>query len=186
MSSFFLALLAVALVGLGGRDQLLVARLGAQMGQSAGLLAIGSLVSILTACVMATAGSAMAGMLSVSAKTMLLAFALLAAALDCAWPRKQARLREPTRSLGAIAIVLIFRQFTDAARFLVFALAVGLPSVWLAAAGGAIGGIVALGMAFAMGADFERQVPLRALRLTLSALLGMAALFVGLSARGIV
>lgn len=186
MSSFFLALLAIGLVGLGGRDQLLVARFSARLGQSPGLLVIGCLVSILTASAMAFAGSAVAGMLSVSGKTMLLAFALLAAALDCAWPRKQAPLQEPTRSLGAIAIVLTFRQLTDAARFLVFALAVGLPSVWLAAAGGAVGGVVALSIAWSMGADFERQIPLRSLRLTLSALLGVAALIVGLSARGVI
>ena len=185
MSSFFFALIAVAIAGLGGRDQLLVARLAGRLGQAPGLLLVGCAVAIISSCAMAAAGYAVAGMLSASGKVMLMAFALLAAAFEAAWPRRDAKLREPTRSLGAAAVVLLFRQFTDAARFLVFALAVGQGSPWLVAAGGALGGCVALGLAWMLGEHFERQVPLRPIRLILATLLGVSALVIGLSARGV-
>ncbi len=46
--------------------------------------------------------------------------------------------KEPTRSLGALAIVLLAHQLTDAARFLVFAIAVAFAAPLPAAVGGTI------------------------------------------------
>ena len=60
-------------------------------------------------------------------KTMFVAAALAVAAIELAWPMRKKPPREPTRSLGAIALVLGAGQVTDAARFLVLALLVLSP-----------------------------------------------------------
>ena len=184
MASFLFALVAVFAVSLGGRDQLLVARLAARLGRGGGLLAAGLLSSVLSAFAMATAGLAMALVLPEPAADMLVAFALVIAAVELAWLRRAALPEEPTRSLFATFVVLLARQLGDAARFIVFAFAAG-GSAWLAGAGGALGGFAAL----AMGAMLEEDLtlwPRRAIRLVLAAGLVAAGLAVALTARGLI
>ncbi len=184
MGSFFLAWLAVALCSLGARDQLLVARL-AEHGRSAGaLLAVAVPVAVLAAVAMAWAGSQVAAVLPPAARQMLVAFALVAAAAELAMPVRDKAPTEPTRSLFALAVVLLARQFGDAARFLVFALAAaGLPVY--AALGGALGGVAALTLAAAMRGELA-DWPLRSVRRVLAAIVGVAAIWLALGARGLI
>jgi hypothetical protein len=93
---------------------------------------------------------------------------------------------EPTRSLGAIALVLLAGQVTDAARFLVLALSVATGNAVLAAAGGALGSGAVLTLAWTLGSEWEARLPLAAIRLALGGLFRLAALIVGMSARGII
>ena len=185
MASFLFALVAVFTAGFGGRDQVLVARVAGRLGKGIGLLATGWISSIVTAVGMAWLGQTVAGLLPTSARTMLVALALLLGAFELFWPNRQPKPREPTRSLGALLLVLLARQWTDAARFLVFALAVASAQPWLAAVGGALGGGAALTLAWLAEEELERA-PLRAIRVGVAVIFLFAAIFLGLSARGIV
>lgn len=184
MAAFLLALVAVFAVSLGGRDQLLVARLAERLGGGGALLAVGALASAASALTMATAGLAMALVLPGAAADMLVAIALLVSAAELAWQRAPRLPEEPTRSRFAAFLVLLARQLGDAARFCVFAFAAG-GSAWLAGLGGALGGTAALALGIALGRELTAW-PLRAIRLALAAVLLVAAIAVGLAARGIV
>lgn len=186
MSAFLFALVAVALTSLGSRDQLLIARISGTLGASAGLLVTGCVVAVITAVAMAYGGQYIAAMLPAAGKTMLVAFALMMAAAELAWPNTIGLIREPTRSLGAIALVLLVRQFGDASRFTIFAFAAATGTPWFAAAGGAFGGVLGVVLAWSMGDALAERVPLRAIRIVLAVLLAVAALVIGLSARGLI
>lgn len=183
-AAFLLALTAVFVVSLGGRDQLLVARLSERLGRGGGLLAVSALASTASAMLMAAAGLAMTLVLPGPAADMLVAMALLIAAAELAWPRAGRLPKEPTASLFATFVVLLARQVGDAARFCVFAFAAG-GSAWIAGAGGAIGGIAALALGIAMGGELAGW-PLRAIRLVIAAVLAVTAIWVALSVRGVI
>lgn len=184
MDSFLLALIGVFVISLGGRDQLHVARLTHRLGASRALLLVACLVSVGSAAAMAWAGAAVSERLPGAARAMLVAFALLAAAIELAWPVRLKDPKEPTRSLGAIGLVLLARQLSDAARFAIFAFAAATVLAPMAGLGGAIGGSAALLLGWTMGADLERRLPLRTIRRAIAAILLAAAIFIGLSARG--
>ncbi len=186
MPSFFLTLLAVALTSIGARDQLLVARLSERLGGSAGLLIAGWLSAIVSAAVMAFAGSAIADLLPPAGKLMLASFALILAGAELAWNRKSERPQEPTRSLFAIFAVLLARQVGDGARFLIFALAIATGSAWLAGIGGAIGGVIAVTTGWAMGDELTSKLPLRGIRIGLAVLVLAAGFYAAINARGLI
>lgn len=183
MDTFLLTMLLVFAIAMGGRDQLLVVRLREALGGSAGLLMLGALVAAISAGVMAYAGSAIAALLPSRASNMLVAFALGAAAIELAWPVREKAIGEPTRSFGAIGLVLLAKQMGDGARFVIFALAAAADYPWTAAIGGAFGGAAALTLAWAMGASLTRKFPLQTLRRVFAACLIIAALLIGLNAR---
>src|SRR3546814_19039771 len=70
-------------------------------------------------------------------------------------PRRD--LREPTHSLGALALVLLAHQVTDAARFLVFGMGVGFAAPLASGAAGVIGGCVLAGFAWAFPQMIEKH-----------------------------
>jgi hypothetical protein len=185
LPSFFLALIAAAAATLAGREAVRVARLSAALGAGAGLLAACWLACALGSGVAAWLGARIAAQLVPDAKAMLVAIALLLAAGELALLRPARAPVEPTRSFGAIALVLGAAQLTAAAGFLVLALAAAAPLPELAALGGAIGGGAVLTAAWNTGAAWETRVPLRPLRWSIAALLLLAALVTGLSARGL-
>ncbi|MXP14880.1 hypothetical protein GRI44_08995 [Altererythrobacter confluentis] len=189
MPSFFLAFLAVLATSLGSRDQLLVASLAGRLGRSTGLLVTGWAVSTVSAGVMAWAGHTIGVMLAPSAKSMLVAMALLLAAAELGWKIRPFTAREPTRSLFAISAVLLARQMSDAGRFLVFAIAAAAPATPLAAAlvamGGAIGGGAALTLGWIAGDQRLAAAPLGWARKILAFALLLAAALIALSIRGL-
>ncbi|RXZ65262.1 hypothetical protein [Pelagerythrobacter rhizovicinus] len=186
MPSLFFAFVAVLLGTIGSRDQLVVAHFSSASRRGAGILAAAVVSAVLSALAMALAGQVISGLLPAAAKTMLVAMALLFAAVELAWPSRYAAPEEPTRSLAAIVIVLVAKQFGDGARFLVFAIAAATGAPLLAGIGGALGGALALAAAWAAGAALVHRMPLRAVRLTLAAATLALAVFIGLSARGII
>lgn len=186
MDSFLFALVAVFLLSLGGKDQLLVARFTARLGQRKSLLALGMLVSAVTAAIMAYAGASISAMLPGSARLMLIAIALLIASVELFWPVRLREPKEPTRSLGAIGFVLLYRQIGDAARFAVFAFAAATALAPLAWLGGALGGAGAILFGWSMGADLETRIPLKKTRFTLGVLTALIAIWAGLSARNLI
>lgn len=183
MDSFLFALVVVFLTSMGGRDQLLVARLAQSLGQSAALLAAAMLVCTVTAAIMAYAGASISGMLPGPARQMLIAIALAIVAIELLWPVKLKPVAEPTRSLGAVALVLGVHQFSDAARFAVFALAAATVVAPLAGLGGALGGAGALFLGWSLGESLERGMPLRLIRLVLGSVAILLAAVVAVQAR---
>lgn len=183
MDGFLLSLLLVFALATGGRDQWMVAQWAAALGQSAALLVVAVVCACLSAGVMAWIGAEFAALLPRRAAQMLVAFALGVAALELALPVRIKPLKEPTRSLGALSIVLLARQIGDAARFAVFALAAWSALPLTAGLGGALGGAAAVAMGWAAGADALARWPLRMIRLGLAGCLIVAALFIGLNAR---
>jgi putative Ca2+/H+ antiporter (TMEM165/GDT1 family) len=183
VDSFLFSLLLVFALALGGRDQWLVARWADALGRSVPLLLTGIACAALSAALMAWVGAEFAAMLPRRAAQMLIAFALALAAFELAWPVKPLAPREPTRSLGAIAIVLAARQVGDAARFAVFALAASASLPATAALGGALGGGAAIALGWSVGVQGLGRLPLPIIRRVLAACLIVAALFIGLNAR---
>ncbi|KPF62159.1 hypothetical protein [Porphyrobacter sp. AAP60] len=183
MDGFLLALLLVFALALGGRDQWLVAQWSDALGQGWPLLLTGIAAAAISAVAMAWVGAEFAAMLPRRAAQMLVAFALGVAAFELAWPVRLKSPQEPTRSLGAIGIVLLARQIGDAARFVVFALAAWASLPLTAAMGGALGGAGAIVLGWSLGAKGLARWPLRPVRLAMAACLIIAALFIGLNAR---
>ena len=183
MDSFLFSLLLVFALAFGGRDQWLVARWADALGRSGALLVVGMACAALTAALMAWLGAQVAALLPGRAARMLVAFALAVAAVELAWPVKSGTPREPTRSLGALAIVLAARQVGDAARFAVFAFAAGTSLPAIPALGGALGGAVAIAFGWSQGGRGLARLPLLPARRGLALCLILAALFIGLNAR---
>ena len=186
MPSFFLALVAVALASFGGRDQRLVAHLAARLGATAPVLVVAWLSAVATAALAALAGAALATIMPPAAKHMLVAFALVLGGVELVWPWQLRKAQEPTRSTFAILLVLAAQQIGDGPRFLVLAVAVATGDPVLAALGGALGSGVMMTMGWAMGMDLEDALPLRAIRYAVAAVLCIAGVVIGLSARGLI
>ena len=98
---------------------------------------------------------------------------------------REKRPKEPTRSSFAAFVVFLLRQWGDAARFLLFALAAATALPGLVAAGGAAGAALALAGGWALGDEIE-ALPLRTFRLAMGAIVLVAGLVLALGARGIV
>jgi putative Ca2+/H+ antiporter (TMEM165/GDT1 family) len=185
MPALFLALLTAFLAMLGGRSALLTARLAGALGGSAALLAACWLTAIASSALAAWAGLLIAPLMAPAGKTMFVAAALALAALELLLFKSAAAPAEPTRSHGAIVLVLLARQVTDSARFLVLVLAVATAEPFLAAAGGALGSGAVLSAAWALGGEWERRLPLRAIRLGAAGVFVLAAIVTALTARGV-
>lgn len=183
MDAFLLALLLTFLIALGGREQLTVAQFSESLSRSLQLLVAGALCAALTAAIMAYAGASLAAILPRRAAEMLVAFALIIAAVELAWPVRLKPMKEPTRSVVAIAIVLLFRQIGDAARFALFAIAAWAVYPTMALVGGALGGVAAVTLGWSLGLTAIQSLPLRLLRLVLAACMIVAGVVIGLNAR---
>ena len=145
MSAAFFAVLAAFLASIGGRDQMLIAEMTSRGGRRATLL--------LTGMLSCAGASAIAGVLAREAGDLGHVFRLLVAALGLALAgieslirKPRARMVEPTRSLGAAAVVLFADQLADPARFLVVALGVQSLQPLASASGGWLGSALALGI----------------------------------------
>lgn len=186
MPALFLALLTSALAMIGGRPAQTTAELSGAHGARVGLLIVAWLSAIVTAALAAWAGARLAPMMPPAGKAMFVAAALAISAIELLFARSGGRAAEPTRSLGAIALVLLAAQVTDAARFFVLALALATGAPVMAAVGGALGSGAVLSVAWAIGDEWDARLPLRAIRLAVSGAFLLAAIVVALSARGLI
>lgn len=176
MTGFYLTMLALLMAGFGARDQVTVAGLTLGQGARPGVLMTGIGVCVATASFAAWGATLAAPLLIPKARMILAAMALGLAGAEALLVAPRRRPAEPTASLGALAIVLAAHQFTDAARFLIFAIAVASSGPVGAGIGGAVGGAVLLAVAWtAPGAIGHRQAR-RARRLIGLVLLLIAAL----------
>ena len=183
MDSFLWTFVLVFAIALGGREQLLIAQFSQNLQKSWALLFTAAVCAVASAALLASAGALMAAILPQRAAEMLMAFALGFAAIELFWPVRVRTMREPTRSLIAIGTVLFARQAMDAARFVIFAFAAEAIAPVHAFAGGALGGIAAAALGWALGASRLARFPLRAARIAMGSVLLLAALLIGLNAR---
>ncbi len=178
MTGFLFTFIAVLLAGIGARDQVTVARLSSGTGQRPALLVLAVVLSFATAAFAAWLSLEVTPWLNDRARTLLAAIVLAFAGGESLLLSPGRKPEEPTRSLAATAVVLLAHQVSDAARFLVFGMAVATGAALPAGAGGAMGGALMLAAAWAAPELFEWQ-RLKPLRRGTGAVLLLAALFVG-------
>jgi len=174
MMGFLFALLGSAIVGIGARDQALVASLTLRQGARPAVLALALLLAWASAAAAAWAGAQFAPQLTPPVRTMLVALVLGVAALELLLVRPLKEPAEPTESLFAFGAVLLAQQLTDAARLLVFALAATTVLPVAAGLGGAIGCSFTVLGGWLAAAELDKW-PVTALRRALGlVLLGIA------------
>jgi hypothetical protein len=183
MTGFYFTLLAVLLAGFGGRDQATVAGLTRQQGGRPGVLLVGIAVSVATAAFAGWAATLVAPLLIPKARMILVALALAFAGAEALLVAPRRLPAEPTASLGALAVVLLAHQLTDAARFLVFAVAVASNSPIGAGLAGAVGGGVLMAAGWTAPQMLAHARARLARRLVGAALL-LTAAFIALRAFG--
>mgnify|MGYP000157850595 CR=1 FL=1 len=149
LSGFLYALLAALLASLGARDQALVGQLGAAQGRRPALLIAALVTAVLSSALAAWLGGRMLGGMAPAARGLFGAIALLLAGGEMLFLAPKPAPQEPTHSLFAAGVVLLALQLTDAARFLILALAVGTAAPITAGLGGALGSMAALVAAWA-------------------------------------
>lgn len=184
MPSFFFALAAAALATLGGREAVRVARLSAALGASVVLLLAGWLACLVASVLAAWLGAAVAGEFTAGARTGIVAILLLAAAVELLVLRPRPAPAEPTRSFGAVLLVLGATHLTAPAGLLVCALAAASGATWSTAAAGALGSGVVFTAAWSMAGAWETRLPQRLTRPGIAALLLASALATAWSAWG--
>jgi len=183
MSAVYLTFVAVLLAGLGARDQVTVAGLSLRQGARPAVLLVAGVLAIGTAAFAAWAASVIAPDMLPPARLFLVAIALALAGLESLLLAPRPTPSEPTHSLFATAIVLLSHQLTDAARFLVFGVAVATNVPVPAAIGGAMGGIALIAGAWAFPEVFTHRLT-RIVRRVIGGMLLMLAIYLGLRATG--
>lgn len=167
----------------GARDYMLIAQFSDSFDRAFPILFYGVVCAGTSAMLLAFAGATIAHILPTRAAEMLIAFALVAAAIELAWPVTAKRIKEPTRSSFAISIVTILRQLGDGPRFIIFAFAAAAHYAPAAGIGGGLGGAAALALAWFVGEKKLARIPFKYIRPFLGACLLVAGFFIGLNAR---
>jgi Ca2+/H+ antiporter, TMEM165/GDT1 family len=124
-------------------------------------------------------------LLSAPARLFLAALALGFAGLEALILPPVRDVKEATHSLAAQTFVLLAHQLTDAARFLIFGVALAADAQMPAAIGGGIGGVLLLTAAWAAPEAFT-WARLRWIRRSLGVVMLLLGLWLGLRAIGYV
>ena len=184
MSGFFYAFIAVLLAGIGARDQRLMGHLSAGAVNRYPLLVVAIIMGVITSAVAGWSAHELAPELKRETRLLLAGIALGVAGLESLLMPAPKPPKEPTLSLGAAALVFFAHQITDAARLMIFALAVSVGTKF-AVAGGVLGGSFALMMGFAAnGALLRSPAGIMAMRRIAGVLLMIAGVLVALYAMG--
>lgn len=184
MGPFYLTLMAVLLSGVASRDQVTIAALTRAQGQRPGVLATALICAALTCALAAYGAAQFLATLPNPARPILAGIAIGLAGLESLILSPNATPREPTHSLGALALVLAAHQATDAARFTLFGLAIGMGAPLAAGLGGGLAGMILAAVAWSFAHVFTAR-PIRVLRRVVGALLLVVAITMFLSAKGI-
>lgn len=152
MLAFATGFFAALLLGMGARDQNLVAGLSLRLGTRISLLLTALTASILASMLAVWAGQALAPYVPLSWQPLLPGLALILAGLEMVMRQMASAPEEPTRSLGAMGLAALFVQVSDAVRIVLFGLvlAAALPLATLL--GLAAGAIVAVSLGWSGGA----------------------------------
>ncbi len=147
MLAFATAFAAALLLGLGARDQMLVAGLSLRLGKRLSLLLTVLTASALTSAVAIWAGEALAR----PSSPLLAGFALIFAGLEMVLRRPGPVPVEPTRSLGAMGLAFAFVQIFDAVRTVLFGLTLAAALPGAAMFGLIAGALASVGLGWSSG-----------------------------------
>lgn len=184
MPAFYLTLIAVLLAGLGARDQVTLAGVALRQRGRPALLITAVLCACATAALAAWAAGRMLPILPPPARMIFAAVAVAFAGVESMLLVPRRYLAEPTHSLGAFALVLAAHQVTDAARFLIFGLGVGMGAPIASGAGGVLGGAALAFFAWGSPEFFESSAA-RRMRRAVGGVLVLVSLIMFLSEFGI-
>lgn len=184
MGAFYLTFVAVLLSGIAARDQMTIAALTRRQGQRFGVLIVALALAVLTCTLAAWFAAQVLVTLPPPARRILAAIVLGFAGLESLILSPRRAPREPTHSLGALGIVLLAHQATDAARFTLFGLAVGMGAPLAAGLGGGLAGMLLVSGAWAFPQAFVAPA-IRVTRRVVGALLLLAGIAMFLAFRGI-
>jgi hypothetical protein len=184
MAAFYLTFMAVLLSGIAARDQMTIAALTRAQGQRFGVLATGLACAAASSALAGYAAAKFLGTIPFPARPVLQAIALGLAGLESLILSPRRDPREPTHSLGALGLVLVAHQVTDAARFTLFGLAIGMGAPLAAGLGGGLAGLVLVAAAWALAPLFATRW-IRAVRKVVGGLLVVIAIAMFLAVRGI-
>lgn len=179
MDAALIAFLACIATSTGGRAAQTLAALMQAHGRAPALLVTAITSGLAATAVMALLGAELASHVTGQPRGWIVAGALLLATMELAVPVAQIRMQEPTRSLGAAALVLFARQLPDAPRLCVFAAAAALANPMPALAGGGLASVAAIVLAWLWLEKFsQRQKLFYFIRMVLAAILLGAALLI--------
>lgn len=142
MIPFYLTFVAVLLSGFAARDQVTIASLSRSQGRRMPVLVIAIIVSIVTAAFAGWAAYLIVPLMAPAARVFLCAMAIAFAGAESLVIAPRPSGGERGQSFAVASLMLLVHQLTDAARFIVFGIAVATNAPIMAAAGGALGGIV--------------------------------------------
>lgn len=177
MPAFFLTFVAVVAAMLAGRDAMRVARLRSTLGWTGPLIVTVVLAALAGAGLAAWIARGLAPLIPPDFKPMVVAVALGLAGLEVLLRAPPEKPREPTRSMGAITLVLLLGMVTDASGFIILSLAIATGEALLAAAGGALGALLVLIGAIVAAEDWQ-ALPLPLLRKVVGAGLLLSAVVI--------
>jgi hypothetical protein len=184
MAAFYLTALAVLLSGIAARDQMTIAALTRAQGQRWAVLVTALLCAAATCGLSAYAAARFLATLPMPARPILAGIAIGLAGLESLILSPRRNPSEPTHSLGALALVLLAHQVTDAARFTLFGLAIGMGAPLAAGLGGGLSGLVLVAAGWAFAPIFALP-GIRVARRVVGGLMLVVAIAMFLSARGI-
>lgn len=168
MLAFLSAFAAALLLGMGARDQMLVAGLSLRLGKRISLLIVALTATALTSALAIWAGEALAS----PASPLLAGLALIFADLEMILRRPGALPEEPTRSLGAMGLAFALVQIFDAVRIALFGLTLAAVLPGAALLGLVAGALASVGLGWSGGARLL-FFPLLGLRRIAGILLGV-------------
>lgn len=179
MPAFFFTFIAVAAAMLAGRDAVRVARLRATLGWGGPLAITVLLAALAGAGLAAWIAGEFSPWIRPHIKPLVVGLALGLAGFEVLLRTPPESPKEPTRSMGAITLVLLLGMVTDASGFIILSLAIATGEPLLAAVGGALGAVVVLGAAIVAGEDWQ-LLPLKLVRRTVGGGLLLAAVVIAL------
>jgi len=146
---FYMTIVVVMLSGLGSRDQVTLATYSRTHGKARLALVISVIVSFGTAAFAGWATTMIVPLIGPAARVFLCAMAIAFAGAESLAIAPRAARHGPRPSLVMLSLTMLFHQLTDAARFIVFGIAVAAQAPITAGAGGALGGAALVGLAWA-------------------------------------
>jgi len=183
MAAFYLTFVAVLLSGIAARDQVVIAALTRAQGRRWGVLVTGLVCAAATSALAAYAAARFLATLPVPARPVLAAIVIGLAGLEQLILSPRRTPREPTHSLGALGLVLLAHQVTDAARFTLFGLAIGKGAPLVAGLGGGLAGLILIAAAWGLAEVFAGR-RIRVWRRVVGGLMLVIAIAMFLTARG--
>ena len=148
---------------LAGREAVRVARFSAAGASAPALLVLITLVAIGACALAAWLAGEFAPLFTPRQQSWFVAAALVFAGLEVIFLDAPPAPKEPTRSLGALGIVLFAGVLADASGLVILSLAVATAEPVLVAIGAALAVIIVTGFAALAGEDWHKlpRVPLR-------------------------